>query len=46
MKAIKVTPLKPTKAKKTERTINLTITAITNFYDYLYRNEELPHDMV
>ena len=41
----KITPLNPLKAKKTEKTINLTVTAVTNFYDYLYRNEELPHDM-
>jgi len=40
-----VTSLVPVKAKKTERTVNLTITAVTNFYDYLYRNEELPRDM-
>lgn len=43
--SIKVTPLNPIKAKKTEKTINLTVTVLTNFYDYLYRNEELPHDM-
>lgn len=42
----KVTPLQPMKAKKTEKTINLTITAVTNFYDYLYRNEELQNDIV
>jgi len=42
----KVTPLQPVKAKKTEKTINLTITAVTNFYDYLYRNEEIQNDMV
>lgn len=41
----KVMSLRPVKAKKTERTVNLTITAVTNFYDYLYRNEELPRDM-
>lgn len=41
----KVTSLRPVQAKKTERTVNLTITAVTNFYDYLYRNEELPRDM-
>lgn len=43
---INVTPLKPIKPKKTEKTINLIITVITNFYDYLYRNEELQNDMV
>jgi integrase/recombinase XerD len=42
----KVTPLQPAKAKRAEKTINLTITAVTNFYDYLYRNEELQNDMV
>jgi integrase/recombinase XerD len=42
----KVTPLQPTKAKRTEKTINLTITIVTNFYDYLYRNEEIQNDMV
>lgn len=41
-----VTSLKPIKAKKTEKTINLTVTAVTNLYDYLYRNEELQNDMV
>ncbi|MGP7817328.1 tyrosine-type recombinase/integrase [Niallia sp. 01092] len=42
----KVTSLKLIKAKKTEKTINLTVTAVTNLYDYLYRNEELQNDMV
>lgn len=41
----KVTSLRPVKSKKTEKTVNLTVTAVTNFYDYLYRNEELPYDM-
>ncbi|HHT7240208.1 tyrosine-type recombinase/integrase [Bacillus cereus] len=41
----KVTSLRPVKAKKTERTVNLTVTVVTNFYDYLYRNEELPRDI-
>lgn len=41
----KVMSLRPVQAKKTERTVNLTVTAVTNFYDYLYRNEELPRDM-
>ncbi|UOQ91847.1 site-specific integrase [Halobacillus shinanisalinarum] len=44
-KSTKVTSLKPVQAKKTERTVNLTVSTVTNFYDYLYRNEELPHDM-
>lgn len=44
-KSTKVTPFKPIQAKKTEKTINLMVTAVTNFYDHLYRNEELPLDM-
>lgn len=42
----KVFNIKPTKAKRTEKTVNLTITVVTNFYDYLYRTEELNNDMV
>ncbi|KAB2400111.1 MULTISPECIES: tyrosine-type recombinase/integrase [Bacillus cereus group] len=42
----KVTPLQQTKAKKTEKTVNLTITVVTNFYDYLYRNQEIQNDMI
>lgn len=41
----KITPLKPIQTKRTEKTINLTVTAVTNFYDYLYRNEELINGM-
>lgn len=41
----KVVNLKPTKAKRTEKTINLTITVVTNFYDYLYRIEEIDNNM-
>lgn len=41
----KVMSLRPVQTKKTEKTVNLTVTAVTNFYDYLYRNEELPRDM-
>lgn len=44
-KSAKVTSITPVKAARTERTVNLTVTAVTNFYDYLYRNEELPKDM-
>lgn len=44
--SVKVTSLQPVKANKTEKTINLTVTVVTNFYDYLYRNEELQNDMV
>ena len=42
----KVSNLKPVKAKRTEKTVNLTITVVTNFYDYLYRTEEIGNDMV
>lgn len=42
----KVVNLKPIKAKRTEKTVNLTITVVTNFYDYLYRTEEINNDMV
>lgn len=42
----KVVNIKPTKAKRTEKTVNLTITVVTNFYDYLYRTEEINNDMV
>jgi integrase/recombinase XerD len=44
-KGINVMPLKPIQTRKTEKTINLTVTAMTNFYDYLYRNDELSDDM-
>ncbi len=40
-----VTPFKEVKAKRTERTINLTVTVVTAFYDYLYRNQALEEDV-
>ncbi|MEI5888234.1 tyrosine-type recombinase/integrase [Bacillus albus] len=43
--SLNVTSFSPVKSKKTEKTVNLTITVVTNFYDYLYRNEELAKDM-
>ncbi|MFJ7685232.1 tyrosine-type recombinase/integrase [Peribacillus butanolivorans] len=43
---IKVTPLQPTSANRTEKTINLTITVVTNFYDFLYRNEDLKNSLI
>ncbi|MCM3032941.1 MULTISPECIES: tyrosine-type recombinase/integrase [Bacillaceae] len=43
---IKVSPIQPKKSKKTEKTINLTITVILNFYDYLYRNNTISSNMV
>ena len=42
----KVVNLKPIKAKRSEKTVNLTITVVTNFYDYLYRTEEINNDML
>lgn len=42
----KILGLKPTKAKRTEKTVNLNITLITNFYDYLFRTEEINNDML
>lgn len=42
----KVVNIEPIKSKRTEKTVNLTITVVTNFYDYLYRTEELNNDMV
>ena len=42
----KIVNIKPTKAKRTEKTVNLIITVVTNFYDYLYRTEEIDNDMV
>ena len=35
----------PMTSKLTAKTVNLTITVVTNFYDYLYRNDELPTDV-
>lgn len=45
-KSDKVLGLKPTKAIRAERTVNLNITAITNFYDYLFRTEEINNNMI
>lgn len=41
-----VVNIRPAKAKRTEKTVNLTITVVTNFYDYLFRTEEINNDMV
>lgn len=50
--SVKTVSLFPEQEKKngkkrirTAKTVNLTVTAVTSFYDYLYRNEELPRDM-
>lgn len=42
----KVIGLKPIKAKRTEKTVNLIIAVVTNFYDYLFRSEEIDNDMI
>lgn len=42
----KIINLKPTKAKRTEKTVNLIITVVTKFYDYLFRTEEINNTMV
>lgn len=43
--SIKVTPIEK-HSNKTEKTINLTLTVITNFYDYLYRTEQLHSNVI
>ncbi|EDZ57038.1 transposition regulatory protein TnpA [Bacillus cereus H3081.97] len=45
-KSSKITPFQLEKSIRTEKTINLTITVLANFYDYLYRNEEIQNDMM
>ncbi|MGG0725721.1 tyrosine-type recombinase/integrase [Bacillus mycoides] len=42
----KVVPHKKAKAKRSERTVNIYLTAITSFYDYLYRNDLVASDIV
>ncbi|MCA1075159.1 tyrosine-type recombinase/integrase [Clostridium bowmanii] len=42
----KVLILKATKSKRTEKTVNLYISAVTNFYDYLFRSEEIDNDVI
>ncbi|MBU5310407.1 site-specific integrase [Tissierella carlieri] len=42
----KIVGIMPTKSKRTERTVNLIISAVTNFYDYLFRTEEINNDMI
>ncbi|MBE6023484.1 MAG: transposase [Cellulosilyticum sp.] len=41
-----IVAMSPSKSKRAERTVNLIITAVVKFYDYLYRNEEIDSDMV
>ncbi|MEY8348601.1 tyrosine-type recombinase/integrase [Bacillus cereus] len=42
----KVVPHKKAKAKRSERTVNIYLTAVTSFYDYLYRNDLVDSDIV
>lgn len=42
----KTVAIKPVKAKRTEKTVNLIVTVVTNFYDYLFRLEEIDNDMI
>ncbi|WP_445677917.1 site-specific integrase [Robertmurraya sp. FSL R5-0851] len=43
--SIKVTPISESPSNKTAKTINLILTVVTNFYDYLYRTELLHTDI-
>lgn len=38
--------LKASRAKRAEKTVNLIVTVITNFYDYLFRAEEIDNKMI
>ena len=38
--------IKPIKSKRTEKTVNLILGVVTNFYDYLYRFEEISNDIL
>lgn len=42
----KVVPHKKAKAKRSERTVNIYLTTVTSFYDYLYRNDLVDSDIV
>jgi integrase/recombinase XerD len=42
----KVVPYKKVPTKRSEKTVNLYLTVVTNFYDYLYRNELVDSDIV
>lgn len=42
----KIISLKPIKAKRSEKTVNHVITVVSNFYDYLYRTEEIKNDLI
>ena len=42
----KIVSFKLTTSKRTEKTVNLITTVITNFYDYLYRTEECNNNLI
>lgn len=42
----KAISIKTIKAKRTEKTVNLIVTVVTNFYDYLFRTEEIDNNMI
>lgn len=43
---LKIINVRPTKAKRSEKTVNLIISVVTSFYDYLYRAEMINSDVV
>ena len=44
--SVKVTSITPVKSNRSERTINLMITVVTGFYDYLFRIDEFKTNMM
>ena len=42
----KVVSLKSVKPKRAAKTVNLNITVVSNFYDFLYRTEQLNNNMI
>jgi integrase/recombinase XerD len=44
-RSLKVLPLQPVAQARTNRTINLIITAVSGFYDYLWRQDDLVADL-
>ena len=44
-RSLKVLPVQPVAQARTNRTINLIITAVSGFYDYLWRQDDLAADL-
>ncbi|PAF35206.1 transposase, partial [Terribacillus saccharophilus] len=42
----KIIPHKETKARRKEKTVNVYLSAVTNFYDYLYRTDLIESDII